>query len=123
MIGRKDSCVASPANQIPGPNNTGDDSLSRFQARGFTAEDLAALIGAHTISSQDPSTSAEGQPPLSQDSTPNSWDNVYYNETLAGKAPFSFQSDISLSKQAEVGPYFVSFSKDRTTWDVSFSNA
>jgi hypothetical protein len=123
MIGRKDSCVASPANQIPGSNTTGDTSFSLFQARGFTAEDLAALIGAHTISSQDPSAGAEGHSSSSQDSTPDYWDNVYYNETIVGDAPFSFQSDISLSKQAQVGPYFVTFGNNRTAWDVSFSNA
>jgi hypothetical protein len=99
MMGRKDSCIASAANQIPGPNTPRHASLTLFTTRGFCAEDLAALIGAHTISVLPLSTSVGGQPPLSQDTTQNFWDNIYYNETLAGDTPFSFQSDVSLSKQ------------------------
>jgi manganese peroxidase len=120
-VGRSDSCTPAPANKIPDPNISGDDALLDFQAHGFTAEDLAALIGAHTVSNQTVAFPSEAGVP--QDSTADLWDNLYYNETLAHNAPFSFPSDINLINQTLVGPFFANFGKNRTGWDSSFSNA
>jgi manganese peroxidase len=50
--------------------------LQHFQAQGFSAQDLAALIGSHTAAKQfntDPSK--VGAP---EDSTPGIWDILYY---------------------------------------------
>ena len=121
LVGRTDSCTAAPLNQVPGPNITGDDALQKFQAHGFTAEDLAALIGVHTISQQTSTFPTKFG--VAQDTTPDVWDNLYYNETLAGTAPFSFPSDTNLSNQTQVGPFFTTFGKSKTEWDSSFSNA
>jgi hypothetical protein len=120
-VGRTDSCTPAPFDQIPGPNITGDDALQRFQAHGFTAEDLGALIGAHSVSQQTATFPTEVGVP--QDTTPNVWDTLYYSETLAGTAPFSFPSDTNLSNQTLVGPFFTNFSRNKTGWDSSFSNA
>ena len=95
--------------------------MAAFQARGFTAEDLGALIGAHTTARQfntDPSKA--GAP---QDSTPGVWDLLYYAQTLMGVAPFSFQSDINLTKQPQVGPFMMRFAVDKLGWDSSFTRA
>jgi hypothetical protein len=96
-------------------------SLAAFTSRGFTAEDLGALMGAHTVSRQFIAAPAEAG--ASQDSTPDVWDNVYYSDTLAQKAPFSFPSDISLSQDSMVGPFFSKFGKDKAAWDDSFATA
>jgi hypothetical protein len=120
-IGRVDTGIPAPDGQLPTANVTGDDALSHFTARGFTAQDLAALIGAHTASRQFVTDPADAGAP--QDSTPGIWDIIYYVQTLLQKAPFSFQSDISLSQQTSVGPYMQQFSKDKASWDAAFSPA
>lgn len=120
-VGRVDATVAAPDGQLPAANVTGDDALQHFQAQGFSAEDLAALIGAHTASRQfvtDPSDAG-----ASQDTTPGIWDIIYYVQTLARSAPFSFQSDINLAAQDSVGPWMQKFSTDKASWDVSFTAA
>jgi hypothetical protein len=40
-----------------------------------------------------------------------------------GVAPFSFQSDINLSKQAQVAPWMMRFAVDKLGWDASFTKA
>lgn len=70
-IGRTDATVPAPAGQLPAPNVSAADALSHFQAAGFTATDLAALIGAHTASKQfvvDPAKAG-----AAQDLTPGVW--------------------------------------------------
>jgi hypothetical protein len=120
-IGRVDTDVPAPDGQLPQANVTGDDALSHFSAKGFTAQDLAALIGAHTASRQfNTDLSDVG---ASQDTTPGIWDIIYYVQTLLQSAPFSFQSDISLSQQTSVGPYMQQFSKDKASWDAAFTSA
>jgi hypothetical protein len=121
MIGRVDSCTPAPLNQVPSADITGDGALQAFQARGFSAEDLAALMGAHTVSQQVetfPQNAGKGQ-----DSTPDSWDTAYYRDTLSGKAPFSFPSDVNLSNQTLVAPFYSTFGNNKTKWDNSFVNA
>jgi hypothetical protein len=120
-IGREDSGVAAPDGQLPPANVTGDDALQHFSAKGFTAQDLAALIGAHTASRQfitDPTEVG-----VSQDTTPGIWDIVYFVQTLLKQAPLSFPSDISLSQQESVGPYMKQFSTDKASWDAAFTAA
>src|SRR5262249_42628746 len=121
LIGRTDSCTAAPHDQLPGPNATGTNALQMFQRHGFTAEDTAALMGAHTVSQQDFTFASKIG--VAQDTTPNVWDNQYYNDTLDGSAPFSFPSDVNLSNQTSVGPYYKSFGQNKTKWDASFAAA
>ena len=117
-VGRKDSSTAAPAGKLPPVNGSGDSLLEMFQKKNFTATDLAALIGAHSTSTQffvDPSKAGEPQ-----DSTPGIWDVTYYDETLSGTAPFTFESDKNLAAQAEVGPAFRSFMVNQTRWNEAF---
>ena len=117
-VGRKDSSIAAPAGELPPVNGSGDSLLAMFKAKGFTATDLAALIGAHSTSTQFfVDRSKAGAP---QDSTPGIWDVTYYNETLKGTAPFTFESDKNLAAQAEVGPVFRSFVDNQLGWDDAF---
>jgi manganese peroxidase len=78
-VGRTDATQPAPDGQIPAANVSGDDALQHFQAKGFSAQDLAALIGAHTTSRQfntDPTR--VGAP---EDSTPGIWDILYYMQS------------------------------------------
>ncbi|KAF2398264.1 heme peroxidase, partial [Trichodelitschia bisporula] len=120
-VGRKDSGIAAPDGQLPPADAGGDESLQHFEARGFSAQDLAALIGAHTASRQfttDPSKA--GAP---QDTTPGVWDVTYFVQTIKKLAPFTFVSDSNLAAQAEVGPVMKQFSGDKFGWDAAFTSA
>ncbi|KAF2432391.1 heme peroxidase [Tothia fuscella] len=120
-IGRDDASVPAPEGQLPAASVGGDDALKHFSAKGFTAQDLAALIGAHTASRQfNTDTTNVGE---AQDTTPGIWDIVYYVQTLLRQAPLSFQSDINLANQNQVGPWMKKFSTDKAGWDAAFSAA
>lgn len=70
-IGRVDATAAAPPNQLPAPNVTASEAKAHFLQAGFSSQDLAALIGAHTAARQftvDPSKSG-----ASEDSTPGIW--------------------------------------------------
>lgn len=117
-VGRNDNSTAAPAGQLPPVNGSGDSLLAMFKKKEFTATDLAALIGAHSTSTQsfvDQSKAGE-----SQDSTPGIWDVAYYGQTLTGTAPFTFESDKNLAAQEEVKPVFQSFVANQKGWDDAF---
>ena len=117
-VGREDSSTAAPAGELPPVDGSGDSLLAMFKAKGFTATDLAALIGAHSTSTQFFVNQSDAG--ASQDSTPGIWDVTYYGQTLNGTAPFTFESDKNLAAQAEVGPVFKSFVADQLGWNSAF---
>jgi hypothetical protein len=110
MIGRKDSSTAAP-NESLLPSNASmnaDSILSLMSDKGFSAPDVAALLGAHSTSRQqfvDPSKAGQAQ-----DRTPGVWDVDYYSDTTT-KPPgvFVFESDVSISQDPRSGPAFKSF--------------
>jgi hypothetical protein len=63
--------VAAPPNELPAANVSAADALSHFQAAGFSAQDLAALIGAHTASRQF--NTNLNQVGAAEDTTPGIW--------------------------------------------------
>jgi len=118
LVGRKDSSTAATEGQMPSPFDTGANIYKAFQAKGFSAQDTAALLGAHTVSEQldvDPSRSGQ-----TQDSTPGTWDVKYFSQTLDKSAPFTFSSDASLAAHADVGPKFKSFVNNQAGWNAAF---
>ncbi|KAF2437169.1 heme peroxidase [Tothia fuscella] len=120
-VGRKDAKSPAPEGQLPTGDVTGDEALQKFQQRGFSAQDLAALVGAHSAArqrDQDPSQAGK-----SLDSSPGSWDVKFYAETIAKKAPFSLPSDLSLANQTQVGPIFKKFAKSQGQWNAAFAPA
>lgn len=120
LIGRKDATGPCPDNQLPPANAPGDGVTQRFAAKGFSAKDVAALIGAHTVSRQFVTGPNVG---AAQDSTPGKWDITYFVETIKNTAPFRFVSDINLANQNEVGPWMTRFSTDKAAWDSAFVDA
>jgi hypothetical protein len=117
FVGRKDSKKPSVKGNLPPANATGDALHKAFVAKGFTAEDLAALIGAHTTSKQSFVHPAEAN--LAQDTTPGIWDVNYYRETIDGDAPFTFQADKNLAKHPIVGPQFRRFVDNQFGWNIA----
>lgn len=108
-----------------GPGSDHDSLLQLFVDKGFTAAELAALIGAHT-SSKAFNQAANGVPPQApQDSTPGKWDVNYYSETYTGAPGVSrFDSDINLAqKNTTVGKQFAGFVGQQNKWGSAFANA
>ena len=67
FIGRNDSTISAPEGGLPDVFDSASNLSNLFAKMGFGAEDLAALLGAHSTSTQkfvDP-----GQANKSQDST------------------------------------------------------
>jgi hypothetical protein len=121
LIGRTDTTTPAPDGQLPAANVAADDALSHFQAAGFDAKDLAALIGAHTVSRQFITNTADVG--AAQDTTPGLWDIIYFVQTITKTAPFSFISDTNLANQNSVGPWMKVFSTDKASWDAAFTSA
>lgn len=107
-----------------GKGSDHDSLLQLFVDKGFTAAELAALIGAHTTSTafkQAPNAPFNA----SQDSTPGKWDISYYAETNNPSAGVTrFDSDINLSKPGTtVGKQFQGFVGQTGKWNSAFANA
>ncbi|KAK5656648.1 hypothetical protein OQA88_4628 [Cercophora sp. LCS_1] len=101
LVGRKDSAELPPPGLLPTPKQDAPTLIGLFAAKTFSADDLVALTGAHTVSRQfNVEPEKAGAP---QDSTPGEWDNKYYAETAAQSAPrgiVRFPSDVSLATDA-----------------------
>jgi hypothetical protein len=89
-------------------------------SKGFSPVDLAALIGAHTTAKQR-TTNSSAPPEL--DSTPGTWDNKYFAETMKGRAPFTLPSDRSIAKNPITAGPFAAFALSKGAWDFAFVNA
>ncbi|KAI3397182.1 hypothetical protein diail_11156 [Diaporthe ilicicola] len=121
-VGRVDNDALPPEGLIPSPFSDAQTNIAMFEAKTFTAADLVALIGAHTVSQQhhiDPSQAGK-----SQDTTDGIWDNIYYSETASPITPdevFKFQSDISLSNNSRTSGTWQQFATDKGAWDADES--
>lgn len=127
-VGRTDTSTPAPDGLLPaafGANATHDILLQLFQDKGFSARDLAALIGAHSTSKANFQTSHGVPAGASQDSTPGVWDVQYYEQTyrpVEGMA--RFESDVNLSDEGTAtGKQFRSFVGAQAAWGASFSSA
>ncbi|KAL5401594.1 hypothetical protein PMIN03_011374 [Paraphaeosphaeria minitans] len=118
LIGRPDSAVASPAGILPSGNAVASDLIQHFAARGFSAVDLAALIGAHTAARNRIAVPAKAN--LTLDSTPGQWDSKYYSETIAGRAPVTLPSDKSLADHPVTGVAMRGFAVSQGAWSLAF---
>ncbi|KAH8895322.1 versatile peroxidase VPL1 [Thozetella sp. PMI_491] len=128
FIGRADNTTSAKPGGLPDVNAAAKDLLALFVAKGYNAKDLAALLGAHTTSTQ--LFVDQSQKNASQDSTPGVWDVKYYAETAAFAATavkppgvFVFPSDQKLAVDPQVGPEFNGFIDQQGKWTSAFSNA
>lgn len=100
LVGRRDSRAPAAPGGIPGSRDPVEKILGAFSAKGFSPEDVVALMGTHSVAVQvfdDPSQAGK-----SLDSTPSRLDIRYYSETKFGTAPYSLQSDRLLANATEV---------------------
>lgn len=121
-VGRKDSFVAEDSTLLPGTKQSPEFLTELFAAKGFSAVELAALLGAHTASQQffDDPTQA-GKP---QDDTPGVWDVDFYANTYNPPSNvYRFDSDIALSNYADVGKEFKGFVGNQGKWSGKFADA
>ncbi|KAF2421800.1 heme peroxidase [Tothia fuscella] len=120
-IGRTDATGPAPTGQLPAHDVPAAAAKARFAAKGFSSQDLAALIGSHSTSKQflvDPKRAG-----ASQDSTPGIWDILYYGQLILKLAPFSFIADKNLLADADTGKYMKTFSVSKRSWDDAFAPA
>ncbi|KAH9207641.1 heme peroxidase [Leptodontidium sp. 2 PMI_412] len=110
FVGRKDSTSPAKGSLLPDVFGAADDLYALFQRKGFTASELAALLGAPVNASQD--------------STPGKWDVQYYAETLSPPANiFVFPSDAKLAVHPTVGKEFKGFVGSQGKWTSAFGAA
>ena len=100
LVGRTDNSEAAPLNSVPGSRDPISSILEKFAAKGFSGDDVVALMGTHSVAVQvndDPAQAGK-----SLDSTPRVYDLKFYQETLDGTAPYSLESDKGLANNTEV---------------------
>ncbi|KAJ5952443.1 heme peroxidase [Penicillium vulpinum] len=128
LVGRRDRREANPTGLIP--NNNATDAtflIELFQNKTFTARDLGALLGAHTVARQSfVDRSRAGQP---LDSTPGVWDMNFYLEMAMPEPPsgvFRLASDEALSLADGTSSRFTAFTDTtfgQTVWNTDYSVA
>ncbi|CAO2653303.1 Nn.00g027140.m01.CDS01 [Neocucurbitaria sp. VM-36] len=121
LVGRKDGSDAAPVGSVPSSRDTVDKILGAFSAKGFSADDVVALMGTHSVALQfndDPSQAGK-----SLDSTPSRYDMAFYKETKEGTAPYSLQSDRLLSNDTQTAHTWDEFANDADAWTGVFTDA
>lgn len=119
FVGRHNSAALPPEGLIPSPHADAEVNIKLFEAKTFTATDLVALLGAHTVSQQffvDPAKAGDAQ-----DTTDGVWDTNFYGETASPVTPpgvFKFFSDVSLAHYPETSGTWQAFGGSLRSWNV-----
>jgi len=124
FVGRNDSSTPAPPNLLPSVFASGESLYELFLAKGISAEELAALVGAHTCSKEFFVTA--NSPGIPQDTTPGIWDVDFYGQTVQSTPPagvFVFPSDSNLAAHPVVGPQFHGFVNNQGKWTGKFAKA
>ncbi|KAJ4341021.1 hypothetical protein N0V87_002060 [Didymella glomerata] len=126
FVGRKDATQAAPTGLLPDVHDSADNLIALFQAKGFSAHDLAALVGAHATAKQRFVDTKQVEKPL--DTTPGVWDVEFYNDTLNQAATpndkiFVLPSDKVLSVHPKVNDEWKSFVGDQQHWNEDYAKA
>ncbi|KAF2188880.1 class II peroxidase, partial [Zopfia rhizophila CBS 207.26] len=111
-VGRTDTNTANAESQIPSPSSNASVLISQFAAKGFSATDLVALVGAHTTAKQ-----LTGE---AMDSTVGQWDVEFYSETVDNSAPSSLDSDRFLSNSSETSSTWQSVGASSSSFADAF---
>lgn len=124
FVGRKDATKAAPTGLLPDVRDSADNLIALFQAKGFSAHDLAALVGAHATAKQRFVDVSQANKPL--DTTPGVWDVEFYNDTLQTKPNdkiFILPSDKVLSVHPKINDEWKSFVGDQKHWNEDYAKA
>lgn len=126
FVGRKDS-PNSPDDLLPGAFSSASVLLQLFEDKTINAFDLAALVGAHSTSTQSfVDVSHAGSP---QDVTPGVWDVLFYSETMNSSfngGITKFPSDVNLANDPATSGAFAQFgdpTTGQTTWNTAYARA
>ncbi|KAG9192208.1 manganese peroxidase [Alternaria panax] len=130
FVGRKDATKAAPNGLLPDVRDDADKLIDLFKQKGFSAHDLAALVGAHATAKQrfvDTNTELVNKP---LDTTPGVWDVEFYNDTLNNPAGgtkdqkvFVLPSDKALSKHPKIKDEWMAFVGNQVHWNVDYAKA
>ncbi|ETS73249.1 hypothetical protein PFICI_14854 [Pestalotiopsis fici W106-1] len=109
FVGRQDNSQAGPTGMLPSAFADAQSLIDLFAAKTFSADDLVALVGAHTVAKQ--STVDASRSGASEDSTPGTWDNKIYSETLdsGNKSILTFPSDKNLATYSQTSSQWNTF--------------
>lgn len=110
-----DNSTANAAGQLPGPASSAADQIDAFVAKGFTADELIALIGAHTIGKNLSGNAL--------DTTDSKWDNTFYSDVSSGKAPATLTSDQNLADSNQTTDAWTEYADSESQWEVDFAAA
>ncbi|ORY58372.1 peroxidase [Pseudomassariella vexata] len=112
-IGRKDSSTPSPTGQLPAGNATAATQIAAFASKGFSANELIALVGAHSAGKNLAGTAL--------DTTVNQLDSTkFYPETQDASAPASLDSDRFLSNSTATKTIWKGFGASASAWHAAF---
>ncbi|CAG8980260.1 hypothetical protein HYALB_00010261 [Hymenoscyphus albidus] len=124
FAGRKDATVPAPPGLVPDVHDSAQNLIDLMMDKTINAQDLAALLGAHSTAKQFHIDEAQSGAP--QDSTPGIWDTNFYNETLQTNATtgvFRFPSDIALSQAQNMSEPWKAFVGAQQFWNQEFALA
>lgn len=124
FIGRKDATKAAPTGLLPDVHDSADNLIALFENKGFSAHDLAALVGAHASAKQRFVDTSKAGFPL--DTTPGVWDVEFYNDTLQNPQNpdiFVLPSDKVLSKHPKISDEWLAFVGDQPHWNEDYAKA
>jgi hypothetical protein len=124
FVGRKDATKAAPTGLLPDVHDSADNLIALFKAKGFSAHDLAALVGAHATAKQRFVDVAQANKPL--DTTPGVWDVEFYNDTLQNPTNdkiFVLPSDKVLSVHPKINDEWKSFVGNQPHWNEDYAKA
>lgn len=114
-VGRTDSSTANPT-AIPGGDSDATDLIAAFEAKGFTSEDLVALVGAHSAGRNLSGTAF--------DTSVDELDSpAFYGEVLDGTAPAILFSDQSLATNDVTKDDWIEYRDNQTSWNEDFAIA
>lgn len=124
FVGRKDATKAAPTGLLPDVHDSADNLIKLFEDKGFSAHDLAALVGAHASAKQRFVDTTKAGFPL--DHTPGVWDVEFYNDTLQDPPRsdiFTLPSDKVLSVHPKINDEWLSFVGDQPHWNEDYAKA
>ncbi|OJT04167.1 Versatile peroxidase VPL1 [Trametes pubescens] len=86
LAGRSNVSQASPDGLVPSPGDSVDTILARMSDAGFSADEVVALLAAHSVAAQEHIVTSIAGSPL--DSTPSVFDAQFFVETLLNGTAF-----------------------------------
>jgi L-ascorbate peroxidase len=123
LVGRKDATKAAPTGLLPDTRDSADNLIALFEAKGFDAHDLAALLGAHSAAKSRFVDLTKANKPM--DTTPGVWDVEFYNDTLhdRGDKILVIPSDKVLSVHPKLTEEWNEFIGDQAHWNEDYATA